>query len=338
MKTAAIKWFIAFCVMFCMGLGDLSAAAKVEVALKSMVNEGDVKTHAHQRPHALRLTSGEAFVNLELPPDLMGEVLGFVNWLKKKRQEEVSTFFDLSYDVKARGRGNLIQMLEKAQGMEVNAHFYNLTLKDLGAITHYASCFRSFRTERSMLGDGAVSLLSSPTFSNLTSLDLQFAGITRQGFEKILKAPLMQSVTSLCLQGNTIGDQAVAGLAAFYKGSPRLDRLNLSHCGLTSAGVKSLVEVFGESPRLTALWLVGNDLGSTGIQFLSSASWPGLASLHLGLSKLQNTDVQALLKARQGGKLKNLKCLFIPRNELTPGIGATLVEWEKLGVYVPKPL
>ena len=74
-----------------------------------------------------------------------------------------------------------------------------------------------------------------------------------------MTSPLCDSLTTLVLSGNPIGDRGVAALA----NSPRLGklrRLDLRHCGITRKGVKALLS----SPhldRLTYLRLEDNRIG-----------------------------------------------------------------------------
>jgi uncharacterized protein (TIGR02996 family) len=137
----------------------------------------------------------------------------------------------------------------------------------------------------------------------------------------------LPACTTLVLTGNTVRDLGIAGLRA-WKHLPALDTLYLSGCGLTEAGVETLIA--GPLPALDKLCLSSNRLGdAVADAFVArAANLPSLRVLELKQTGITRRGVDVLMTA----KLPALFRVDVRRNRLEAADVADLAPRVRGGV------
>ena len=163
-----------------------------------------------------------------------------------------------------------------------------------------------------------------------------------------LSGPVGSHLTTLILDGNSIGDAGAIALAEAAKegGLRSLVKLSLGNNGIGTRGLNALTGVSIEIPnalaQLADLNLWDNELGSAGCtalaQELARGAFNSLRSLYLGANDIGTEGCKSLadcfLKDEDGdgkGALPNLERLHLYRNNIERqgaiAIGKSLHQW-----------
>ena len=173
---------------------------------------------------------------------------------------------------------SLCQFVAEQLGGRFNFSFTSLTPVDCLAIGYFLSSVtlttsnnKVFRMDlyNCSLGDaGTKSLMRSisrhidPHSTVNTHLDmrLRWNAIHEEGASHIVEVLNNTSIVSeLSLRGNPIGDKVLQTIFNSLKLNNTLKVLNISYCGMTDAGVPSLVEAMNINTTLERLHIQGND-------------------------------------------------------------------------------
>ena len=128
------------------------------------------------------------------------------------------------------------------------------------------------------------------------------------------------------------GDAAAEGLATAGR-MGRLGELNLSHTGLTAAGVARLADLPG--PDLTKLVLGGNRIGDAAVAALVAADWPALIDLVVYHCGLTAAGMTALATAPS---LARLRMLAVAGNEIPTAGPAAAAYTNSMWLFRDNPL
>jgi uncharacterized protein (TIGR02996 family) len=120
-------------------------------------------------------------------------------------------------------------------------------------------------------GDHTVAALASAKAGGLRRLYVGPSGITVAGIHPLARSRALETVLSLSLNANPIGDAGAANLAASSH-LPELIELDLSNCGIGPAGVASLA-ASSNFPKLRRLILDGNPIALEGAAALAESSY-----------------------------------------------------------------
>ncbi|XP_059816496.1 NACHT, LRR and PYD domains-containing protein 3-like [Hypanus sabinus] len=134
------------------------------------------------------------------------------------------------------------------------------------------------------LGDSGVKLVSAALRNpecKIQKLELYDVGLTGSGAEDLVSAlSTNTSLTELDLSDNKLGDSGVKLVSAALRNPEcKIQRLGLSHVGLTDSGAEDLVSALSTNPSLTELYLGSNSL--------TNRSIPALRRLILTLQSLE---------------------------------------------------
>jgi GTPase SAR1 family protein/Ran GTPase-activating protein (RanGAP) involved in mRNA processing and transport len=127
--------------------------------------------------------------------------------------------------------------------------------------------------------------------------ELDLGGLQLEALDdKILRSLCnvgLTALTSLDLQGNTIGDEGAKAIAAALRGLSLLDLRD------NSVGVEGAKAIAAGLPSLISLNLWGNNIGDEGAKVIAAAL-PGLTSLNLGRSNVGDEGAKAIAAAALG--------------------------------------
>jgi Leucine-rich repeat (LRR) protein len=162
---------------------------------------------------------------------------------------------------------------------------------------------------RGALGDdGFAALVTAPAAQGLQALN-----VTANGIGKLdALASNLPYCRVLSLTGNSIGDKGLAQLAKWTH-LPQVETLYLTKCGITSDGVKALLEI--AMPGLQKLCLSSNELedGIAKVIATRAKNVPNLRRLELKNTQISNEAVDALVKV----KLSRLSMIDVRINRKT---------------------
>ena len=134
------------------------------------------------------------------------------------------------------------------------------------------------------------------THLNMTLLKNE---IHDEGASHIVKVLNTSIVSGLRLFGNPIGDKGLQTIFNSLKQNNTLKVLDVSHCGMTDAGVPSLAEVMNINTTLEELYISGNPIGDKGLQtiFNSLKQKNTLKVLDVSHCGITDAGVPSLAKA-----------------------------------------
>ena len=136
--------------------------------------------------------------------------------------------------------------------------------------------------------------------------------MTGTGVESLAASKWFAGIEELNLSGHPVGDAGAHAIAAAQL--PHLRHLTLMQVGLTTAGLKALVDAY--SNRLQNFQIYGNPIGDRGAEILASVPWPQMVmqpgksqyeiGLFLGGCGLTKRGVDTLMESRNTRLLPSL--------------------------------
>ncbi len=209
-----------------------------------------------------------------------------------------------------------------------------------GAVLASAPSLSAVRTLNldgcNLADEGLRALAEAPFIGGLERLNVSDNHMTPGGLEVLLKALGGGELAWLGLRRNPLGDKgaAVLGRAGLTR---RLRALELSRCGLSTAGVRELVGALAQVSvetldlsynrldadaaavlgshleRVRCLSLRHNPLGSGAVRHLIRARFaPSLEVLELGATGMNDDDAEALAAASHMGAIRSLDVSLNP--------------------------
>jgi Ran GTPase-activating protein (RanGAP) involved in mRNA processing and transport len=190
--------------------------------------------------------------------------------------------------------------------------------------------------------DSAATLLSRAGWTSLNRLvilpyddirsdePITLPTMTASGVESLMSARWASTVNELELSGHPIGDTGAEAIARNRR-LEQLRRLTLMRVGLTTVGLRALVDAY--SHRLTHLQLAGNTFGDEGAQVIADTSWPEMVPYPRGaeyeqrglfLARCGITDVGAEALLSSIGIPQNIPDLFLGQSTVSDDLVALL--------------